>query len=296
MFFFVDLPVGFDELSRPWHANKIDQMNKNYDEIGKTPKKGIKETDIDSLVKGLIRYLKNREKDAFTSAFTSIDKGKQSKPKDEVKLAEEKKMFAKARRNRWCFRYEHTGSVYEGVKANNDIEYDLMFVMRGEQFDVSKPFPGYPGFFNIVQKPEERRRSVLNNLLIPHCHMKTVITNKSKNNEEDQEEEEEEVKNYLLSPERVLQRFESVVTKYLNEKKLRKEKQEKVQKDQQRSQISRMTWDRFVVRRHGPAIQVDFYKKKIEEVKKSDGVSENDDELWYHVDLVPCYKIKGISP
>lgn len=241
-----------------WHKNKVEQMEAFYDDKGKSSKKKIQEADINSLAKGLQNYLKKREKDAF--------KAKPKEGKDEK--AEMKKMNAKARRNKWCIKYEHTGSVYEGVKANDDIEFDLMFVMNSKRFEKQQANNKYPGFYNITQGQDQRRRSVLNNMLV------------SSNDEE----------KMFLSPELVLQRFESMVTKYLNHEKKTRKKHEKE---------SYRSHDRFVVKRHGPAIQVDFYKNKEKNQKsekkedqKNEKKKSEKDELWYHVDLVPCYQFK----
>ena len=239
--------------SPEWHQKKLAQMNAFYEKEGRASKKDIKDANINELAKGLLKYLRNREKDAFIKGNQKCEeKNKTDAQKDDAQKnnAQKKKMYAKARRNKWCIKYEHTGSVYEGVKANDDIEFDLMFVMNSKQFEKPQANHGYPGFFNIIQKPELRRRSVLNNLLVSH-----PTTDDKK----------------FLSPELVMQRFESMVTKYLNyDKQMREEHLKKNKKNHHR----------FVVRRHGPAIQVDFYEKKDNEEKE---------ELWYHVDLVPCY-------
>jgi len=122
----------------------------HYEMIGKTPKAKQKETGIEKLKFGLKKFIKDERLHPFQA--------KHKKNKD-------KSLYAKARRNDWCSHFEHTGSVYEGLKANDGLEYDFMYVMKSDQFET-REIPGQEGYYSIIQKPLHRKRSVLNSLLL----------------------------------------------------------------------------------------------------------------------------------
>ena len=105
--------------------------------------------------------------------------------------------------------------MYEGLKATAELEYDVMFIMKGDKFFSQHCGGGkdndFPCHFKLVQNPKKRQRSLLNNLLVSHQV-------KGKGGEKMDE--------LVLSPAKVIQKFESVVHKYTNSLKERKMKME----------------------------------------------------------------------
>jgi len=278
-----------------WHGEKQNKMIKDYyDVIGKIPKKELKETPVDDLVKELFKFIKNERFRAFPTNKNEnpgvdltreseindpiedvTDDSTRRKPKvqlDEKQKAASKALHAKARRNDWCNRLEHTGSVYEGLKAKQELEFDVMYVMKGDRFKF-RPIPGEEGYFTVVQKQDQRQRSVLNSLLVPHA----ILDEERQQSKTKQHLATEDEPNhgkvaakrrgfeYVLSPKLVMEKFESTVTRFMKTYKDRKEKKKE-------------EFD-YMIRRHGPAIQVDVLREQ---------------EVWYSVDLVPSYELRGI--
>lgn len=202
----LDLPNRDQEM--PWHTNNLEIARKFetfYKKKSKTPKEDIQDTPINTLKDQLEEFIK---KYVVTNKYI------------------------------WCKRVEHTGSIYEGLKINDGLEFDLMFVMHGgKQFEIKK-IPERPGYAYLHQKKEQRRKTLFNKLLV-----KKESTNASTNI-------------FILSPEKVISKFQSTVQKFLDQ-----HKEDGVVKK---------------LRRHGPAIQLDV----------TEGGS-----ILYSVDLVPSYEI-----
>jgi len=247
-----------------WHGEKQNKMIKDYyDVIGKIPKKELKETPVDGLVKELFKFIKNERFRAFPTNKNEnpgvdltreseindpiedvTDDSTRRKPKvqlDEKQKAASKALHAKARRNDWCNRLEHTGSVYEGLKAKQELEFDVMYVMKGDRFKF-RPIPGEEGYFTVVQKQDQRQRSVLNSLLVPHAIL-------------DEERQQSKTKQHLAT-----------------------EDEPNHGKVAAKRRGFEYEFD-YMIRRHGPAIQVDVLREQ---------------EVWYSVDLVPSYELRGI--
>ncbi|XP_066921013.1 cyclic GMP-AMP synthase-like [Clytia hemisphaerica] len=280
----IELPDA-DSQKPDWHKNKKDEMETYYTAIGKTPKEEMKITErhVTPFLGGLKTYIKDMRMEPFKKEKKPSEKQFPFGLKvdlssdDKRKLTEAEKLLkAKGRRHDWCKEYLHTGSVYEGLKATAELEYDVMFIMKGDKFYPVKVGEKFPCHFKLIQNPEKRQRSLLNNLLTPHQV-------KAKGGEGWDE--------MILSPSKVIQKFESVVHKYINSLKEKKKKlieEEKFGKVKKGGKERNNEWlmkvDDYVIRRHGPAIQVDMMRKD----------ADGKEKLWYQVDLVPCYElVKG---
>ncbi|XP_057302143.1 cyclic GMP-AMP synthase-like [Hydractinia symbiolongicarpus] len=127
-----------------------------------------------------------------------------------------------------CKYVDYTGSAYEGVKTTEgELEFDIMFVADGNDLEFT-PLPTEDGYVYI--------------------HNKTGLSSLSKFADKN---------NNQLLPKRFLEKFYSVVDKFIDKHKYR---------------------GIMKLRNHGPAVQMDVMHK--------------DGRLWYSVDMVPAVETR----
>ena len=104
--------------------------------------------------------LETKQSSNFTTILQEFHDKCARQPQEEMTKAKKKHTYLMReiiekdlRYLRLCQRLEFTGSSYEGVKVNNDIEFDVMFIISASDVEA-KPLEGIPGFAKL--RPNEK--------------------------------------------------------------------------------------------------------------------------------------------